>query len=293
MFIGLGSARCGSTWLHRNLERHPDITLPERKELRYLDKRVLKHDLNWYREQFEPAEGCAPTSIRGEITPFYCRIQPPIVRQVFELIPNLRTILVLRNPVDRTWSHAKLDFHHWSGRDLNDVSLLSLMRYASRRRSRWLNDYARAIRSWSTVEPDSLLVERFESIAQEPQELLKRVLTHIGADPSVPADDAEIGRKVVPEGDRRQELDIPEALSWYIASLSLPDVRELNSLLDGRVSDWVEDLESRVNQSRPGWQFRRLVGRLSSIPEQLSFAAYDLRLQRRLAKRWQALIAAG
>lgn len=292
MFIGLGSARCGSTWLHRNLERHPDITLPERKELRYLDKRVLKHDLNWYRQQLEPAEGCEPTPIRGEITPFYCRIQPPIVRQVFELMPNLRTVLVLRNPVDRTWSHAKLDFYHWSGRDLNDVSLIALMRYASRRRSRWLNDYARAIRSWSSVEPDSLLVERFESVAEEPQELLKRVLTHIGADPSGLPDHAEIGRKVVPEGDRRQELDIPEPLSWYIASLSLPDVRELNSLLDGRVTDWVEDLETRVTQSRPGWQFRRLLGRLSSIPEQLSFAAYDLRLQRRLVKRWRALIAA-
>ena len=58
-----------------------------------------------------------------------------------------------------------------------------------------MNDYARAIRSWSSVDDGSLLVERFDSVTREPLDLLTRVLTHIGADPDRLVDRAESGRK--------------------------------------------------------------------------------------------------
>lgn len=37
-FIGIGAARCGSTWLHRNLSRHPQIWMAHKKELHYFDR---------------------------------------------------------------------------------------------------------------------------------------------------------------------------------------------------------------------------------------------------------------
>ena len=37
-FLGIGGTRCGSTWLHYNLRKHPEIWLPPIKELHYFDR---------------------------------------------------------------------------------------------------------------------------------------------------------------------------------------------------------------------------------------------------------------
>lgn len=37
-FIGIGGARCGSGWLFENLKKHPDVWLPDIKELHYFDR---------------------------------------------------------------------------------------------------------------------------------------------------------------------------------------------------------------------------------------------------------------
>jgi hypothetical protein len=38
-FIGIGAQKAGTTWLHRNLQAHPEIFMP-RKEVRYFDKKI-------------------------------------------------------------------------------------------------------------------------------------------------------------------------------------------------------------------------------------------------------------
>ncbi|MBE9139379.1 sulfotransferase [Nodosilinea sp. LEGE 07088] len=37
-FIGIGAHKAGTTWLHKNLNKHPEIWLPPKKELHYFDR---------------------------------------------------------------------------------------------------------------------------------------------------------------------------------------------------------------------------------------------------------------
>ncbi|AHY45759.1 Hypothetical Protein RradSPS_0476 [Rubrobacter radiotolerans] len=37
-FIGIGAQKAGTTWLDRNLECHPGIWMPPRKEIHYFDR---------------------------------------------------------------------------------------------------------------------------------------------------------------------------------------------------------------------------------------------------------------
>jgi hypothetical protein len=39
-FIGIGAQKAGTTWLHRNLQAHPEIWMPKEKELHYFNKRI-------------------------------------------------------------------------------------------------------------------------------------------------------------------------------------------------------------------------------------------------------------
>ena len=39
-FIGIGAQKAGTTWLHRNLQAHPQIWMPREKELHYFDEKI-------------------------------------------------------------------------------------------------------------------------------------------------------------------------------------------------------------------------------------------------------------
>ena len=41
-FIGIGAQKAGTTWLHRNLQAHPQIYMP-RKEVHYFDRKIKDH----------------------------------------------------------------------------------------------------------------------------------------------------------------------------------------------------------------------------------------------------------
>jgi hypothetical protein len=47
-FLGIGAPRTGTTWLHANLRRHPEIWMPPVKEVHYFDKRHVKRSEHRY-----------------------------------------------------------------------------------------------------------------------------------------------------------------------------------------------------------------------------------------------------
>ncbi len=111
-FIIIGAQRCGTTSLFRYLEQHPDVAPAAIKEIHYFD---LSHHLgpSWYRSFF-PSRPCLRIAasvrrrarITGEASPYYV-FHPLVPERVFRTVPGVRLILLLRNPVDRAFSHYR------------------------------------------------------------------------------------------------------------------------------------------------------------------------------------------
>lgn len=102
-FLGIGSVRGGSTWLHEVLSSHEDFYLPtRRKEVQYLTKYWDKGHL-WY-EDFFKESGSAKW--RGEITPGYL-VAPMGPNRAHSLGSVEKLVLILRDPVERTISHYR------------------------------------------------------------------------------------------------------------------------------------------------------------------------------------------
>ena len=288
-FLGIGSARSGSTWLFRALQLHPGIQMAQAKQLEYFQKNIFRHDLAWYLDHFSTPEGESPIAVRGEITPFYCRLPRRFVENVHRLFPDLRIVLTIRNPVDRIWSNAGLDFHRYGNLDLETLSIGTFERFACRKRTRLYTDYERIIDLWSSVfGAEALHVELFDSITSEPAAMLKRIFTHLGADPDwePPAD--LIKKRVLPEGTMRQEVGMPDEFRWFLSRQWLPRIRRLNERLDGRVDAWVAEMEQAAMTGGASWQLRRQLNRLVfSLPEKIAYAGYDRLQQRKLARLWK------
>ena len=52
-FIGIGTARSNTTWLYKCLQEHPDIFMPQKKELHFFDSdSQFNKGINFYNNYF-------------------------------------------------------------------------------------------------------------------------------------------------------------------------------------------------------------------------------------------------
>lgn len=102
-FIVIGTQKAGTTALYHYLTKHPQIAMSSKKELHYFcqdDGSVGAHTYEKYHEYFVMDNN----KTEGEITPDYIgHIHCP--KRIYEYNPNIKLILILRNPIDRAYSH--------------------------------------------------------------------------------------------------------------------------------------------------------------------------------------------
>jgi sulfotransferase family protein len=105
-FLVVGAMKAGTTSLYHYLRSHPQIFMPDEKEVMFFDARH-RWDLGveWYARQFAPAP--AGALALGEASTSYTKF--PVVQGVPEriasVLPEVRLIYVLRHPVERMRSH--------------------------------------------------------------------------------------------------------------------------------------------------------------------------------------------
>lgn len=109
-FIIIGAMRGGTTSLYRYLTDHPQIGSAYMKEVHFFD--VYYHKgLSWYRSQFPSsvqkyyAERVQKhTFVTGEASPYYL-FHPHAPQRIAKTLPQVKLVVLLRNPVSRAYSH--------------------------------------------------------------------------------------------------------------------------------------------------------------------------------------------
>lgn len=106
-FLIIGAQKCGTTSLFNYLIQHPSIGPPVKKEIGFFSSNFKKGFL-WYRSCFPLGsfQLNGQVFITGEATTNYI-CYPHAPRRIIEKLPNVKLILLLRNPVDRAYSHYK------------------------------------------------------------------------------------------------------------------------------------------------------------------------------------------
>lgn len=105
-FVCVGPQRTASSWLHEYLKPHPGVSLPTHvKETMFFNDR-FESGAKWYDAHFL---GNEEGKIRGEIAPTYFNSELAIQR--LAAFDQLRVIIIVRNPIERTYSLFR---HHRS-----------------------------------------------------------------------------------------------------------------------------------------------------------------------------------
>jgi hypothetical protein len=243
-FLVIGAQKAGTTALYAYLRQHPGITGPSWKEVSFFDRHYARGEA-WYRGNF-------PNSLRarglvGEASPSYL-FHPLAPERVAALVPDAKLIALVRNPVDRAYSHYQhevalgrepLSFEDAlaaEGERLrgeeerlrSDPSYFSHAWWNYTYRARGL--YADQLERWLALfPPEQLLVLPSEELGADPEAGYAQVLAFLGAAPhrldSYP--------RVF---ERRYEPMAPETRLRLAAGFAEPN-RRLYELL-GRSLDW-------------------------------------------------------
>tara|TARA_B100000768_G_C11255477_1_gene366186 strand:- start:462 stop:1340 length:879 start_codon:yes stop_codon:yes gene_type:complete len=105
-FICPGAQKAGTTKLYNLLKFHPEINLSEIKESKYF----LKHIKDISKEKFLEFFSNSDSQLHGEIDPEYIYYEDTSQKIKETLGKDVKFIFMLRNPVDRAYSHYWMSF---------------------------------------------------------------------------------------------------------------------------------------------------------------------------------------
>jgi len=284
-FLGIGGARCGSTWLYENLQKHSEIWMPPRKEIHYFDRSpsypspnwlaesnplkrlfgkssnsrkfryhlikafgadIIKNrsrlfwDINyyfrhvndaWYASLFLPGKN----KVKGECTPAYSILRSSDVARIKKIMPQLKIIYLLRNPIDRTWSQLRKNRQAILSQEkikqiinTNDVALR--------------NDYFRTIRVWREhFSNNQIFIGFYDDIINKPNELLTNIYNFLEVKVNQNIKSAKLAYKRVNEAPKK---NIPDEIKVYLAEKLLLYIKDLSETFGGPAKKWHSDAES-------------------------------------------------
>lgn len=152
LFFGVGATKAGTSWLHSQLQAHPDCHLRSIKELHYFGLTTPQHmaralrgaeadlaaarikaatdkrdytlrrvaDLTEWVQVLQAgpgaydrylayvAQGAGTRRLMGDVTPAYGLLPAETLTMMARLTPDVRFLYLMRDPVERLWSHVRM-----------------------------------------------------------------------------------------------------------------------------------------------------------------------------------------
>lgn len=218
-YLIIGAQRAGTTSLYDFLCRHPDVAGPTAaktdihwaKELHFFDDKYWL-GVDWYRSFFPLAATRAVIRRRGgdllagEASPSYL-FHPAVPVRVAATVPKVRLIALLRDPIERAYSHYQLMVR--TGREelsfedalaaederlaAEEERMRADPRYSSAKYRHYAyltrGLYADQLERWLEYFPrEQLLVVRAEDFRARPGDIYAEIVAFLGLRPWQPAE---------------------------------------------------------------------------------------------------------
>jgi hypothetical protein len=180
-FFVIGAMRSGTTSLHSYLRSHPDIYL-HLKEPHFFDGK-FERGLDWYRNLFAEA---ADAKAVGESTPTYMYSDLALTR-MREIVPEARLVAMLRNPVERAYSHYWMNRARDKENRSFETAVSTEIEGGAETGTHYVDFglYKQHLERVSSIfDRSALHVELLEDMQREPAAVYERICGFLGVDSS-------------------------------------------------------------------------------------------------------------
>ncbi len=209
----IGAMKAGTTSCFRYLSQHPSFVAPVKKEIHYFSRLSGERSPAWYAAHFPRLAEVPSGSITGEATPGYI-YYTECAERVKHLLPDVKLIALLRDPIARAISHYSHDINKKRGeyRPIDEAILYDAMKVAPERcrdvmrqldigrlrepaPSDWPSAaayvrrglYADQLEEWFRhFDRDQFLIFKSEDFFANPQVAYERMLSFLELEPADP-----------------------------------------------------------------------------------------------------------
>ncbi len=223
-YIGIGTQKGGTSSLFYQLVQHPCVGRSLIKEVDFFDNNWHK-GLGWYRAFFPTVftrwyhtRVRGQTYVTGEASPYYM-MHPHAARRAASAFPDLKVIAILRNPIDRAYSH-------WNRYHISGMEPLSFEEAIEKEPERLHGElekmqadehyfsynywhfgylerglYAKQLPPWLEAFPEEQIrLFSSEAYRDDPAEILREVEAFLGIPPMArpPEEEYNVGRYTQP-----------------------------------------------------------------------------------------------
>ncbi|NER33207.1 MAG: sulfotransferase domain-containing protein [Oscillatoria sp. SIO1A7] len=215
-FLIIGAQKCGTTSLYKCLIAHPHILSATQKEVHFFDNNYSK-GLDWYRSQFPMPSREEMRSnqklVVGEASPYYI-FHPLVPERVRLHFPEVKLIVLLRDPVARAWSQyhheVRLGFEQLSFEEALAAETERLAGEVERMRSdetyysynhqhyTYLSRgiYVEQLKAWMELFPrEQFLILESEAFFGNPGETVAETMAFLGVSPEIYPKEARCDRR--------------------------------------------------------------------------------------------------
>ena len=243
-FLCVGAQKGGTTWLHTVMAHHPGFWLPPFKEIDYFTDpganlswkfQAMHHqmslqvkrgqvdlpsmrwwadlclaermDVAWYQRLFAPAG----RRVTGEVSPNYTGLGTAGAKRARAVCPEAKIIVMLRDPIDRVWSLARMLHRAGKLAALEGPGLEATV--LSPEAVAW-SDYTRLLATWEgAFGADRVLVLFYEELEAQPLAVVERVCRFFG----VPFQPGAVAKLAGQRFNDAPQAPMPPALAAALA----------------------------------------------------------------------------
>lgn len=215
-FVGIGTPKSGTTWLAKCLSEHPEINFSTKKELNFFNtwfpfyvKKAPSNcgkEIEWLERQFTPSSKKRKQGTFSTNTFF----DPEAPERIHKYNPNIKLIIILRNPAERLYSHylhAKVNHELPSFNDVikNQQTFVKSNLYAYHMK-RYLRYF----------DKTQILTLIYADISKNPKKIIENVYAFLGVDPTfIPPSLNKHVNTTGPKFARKKILQIKQAMEQY------------------------------------------------------------------------------
>lgn len=234
-FLIIGAQKGGTTWLRRILKAHPDVYIPAYpEEVHFFNRSLRQPDL--YLSLFNVVEG--KEKLLGEKSPNYFHMPEKCIQFAHQIVPKAKLIVLLRNPVERAWSQARMNTLEAKQEKLSTIDWLKLILQVTHKGNYERTNYPKILKKWlSHFDKKQLLLYYYDDLQTDPKRLVDRVCTDLDLAHFEPA---ELQKRI--HVSRR--LRMPPTLHWFLTWRYKGMIHRLRTLGFDLPVAWRNEVES-------------------------------------------------
>ena len=190
---------------------------------------------DWYRSLFTDLPG-----ITGDITPAYSMLKRKDIERMHRISPDARIIFLIRNPIDRAWSHYRHTINkgridNYAEAENFDADKLTAFLDSPGQELR--SDYLRTLRAYGEVFPhDRILVGFFDAVVHDPRSLLGDIVAFTGGDAGAIDRNCKLKKVANPS----PKVKLPAAIEARLQRKYEPMMARLADAFGGYARYWYE-----------------------------------------------------